>query len=310
MRGTLLLRSQVIALAIAAPMFLAGCSVRQYAVNMVGDALASGGSVYESDPDIVLVGDALPFSVKLLDSLIVESPGNQGLLLAASRGYLLYGYAYVQFDADRLATDDLDQANALRARAHGLYLRALDYALRGLELDTPGLRAGLAADPLRAVRAIGEVNTETDVALLYASAASLGLAISTARQDAVMLARIPEVDALLGRALTLDEAWNAGTLHEFAISWSAARPGIPNRAAVNAHYARALELSRGRRAGVYVAYAEAMAVPTQNRAAFRSLLDRALAVDLEADPDSRLLNALAQRRARWLLGRIDYLFVE
>jgi len=306
----MLRRSQVMALAIAVSMFLAGCSVRQYAVNMVGDALASGGSVYESDPDIVLVGDALPFSIKLLDSLIVESPDNRGLLLAASRGYLLYGYAYVQFDADRLATDDLDQANALRARAHGLYLRALDYALRGLELDTPGLRAGLAADPARAVRAIGEVDTETDVALLYASAASLGLAISTARQDASMLARIPEVDALLGRALTLDEAWNAGTLHEFAISWSAARPGIPNRAAVNAHYARALELSRGRRAGVYVAYAEAMAVPTQNRAAFRSLLDRALAVDLEADPDSRLLNALAQRRARWLLGRIDYLFVE
>jgi len=310
MLARMLRRSQVMALAIAVSMFLAGCSVRQYAVNMVGDALASGGSVYESDPDIVLVGDALPFSVKLLDSLIVESPDNRGLLLAASRGYLLYGYAYVQFDADRLATDDLDQANALRARAHGLYLRALDYALRGLELDTPGLRAGLAADPARAVRAIGEVDTETDVALLYASAASLGLAISTARQDAVMLARIPEVDALLGRALTLDEAWNAGTLHEFAISWSAARPGIPNRAAVNAHYARALELSRGRRAGVYVAYAEAMAVPTQNRAAFRSLLDRALAVDLEADPDSRLLNALAQRRARWLLGRIDYLFVE
>lgn len=310
MLATLLLRGQVIALVIAASAFLSGCSVRQVAVNMVGDALASGGSVYESDADVALVGDALPFSIKLLDSLIVESPRHQGLLLTASRSYILYGYAYVQFDADRLASDDIDRANALRARAHGLYLRALDYALRGLELDSPGMRARLAADPAQAVRAIGYANAKTEVALLYASAASLGLAISSARQDASMLARIPEVEALLGRALALDEAWNAGTLHEFAISWSAARPGIPDRAAIDKHYSRALELSQGRRAGVYVAYAEAMAVPTQNRAAFRSLLDRALAVDLEADPDSRLLNALAKRRAHWLLERIDYLFVE
>ena len=30
------------------------CSVRRYAVNMVGDALASGNSVYESEEDIDL----------------------------------------------------------------------------------------------------------------------------------------------------------------------------------------------------------------------------------------------------------------
>jgi predicted anti-sigma-YlaC factor YlaD len=33
-------------------------------------------------------------------------------------------------------------------------------------------------------------------------------------------------------------------------------------------------------------------------------------VDLNADPDNRLPNALAQRRARWLLGRSDQLFLE
>jgi len=306
----MLRRSQAIVLAIAASMFLAGCSVRQYAVNMLGDALVSGGSVYESDADIALVGDALPFSMKLLDSLVVESPRNRGLLLTASRSYLLYGYAYVQFDADRYTSDNLDFANALRGRAHRLYMRAFDYAMRGLEVDTPGLRARLAADPAQAVRAIGNADKKTEVALLYAAAASLGLAISTGRQDASMLARMPEVDALLGRALAIDETWNAGALHEFAISWSAARPGVPDRTAVDRHYARALELSQGRRAGVYVAYAEAMAVPAQNRAAFRNLLERALAVDLESDPDIRLLNALAQRRAYWLLARIDYLFAD
>ena len=57
-----------------------GCSVRRYAINKIGDALASGGSTYESDDDIQLVGDALPFGLKLIESLLAESPNHQGLL--------------------------------------------------------------------------------------------------------------------------------------------------------------------------------------------------------------------------------------
>ena len=51
-----------------------GCSLRTYAINMVGDALASGDSVYETDEDLELVGDALPFGLKLTESLLNESP--------------------------------------------------------------------------------------------------------------------------------------------------------------------------------------------------------------------------------------------
>lgn len=309
MRFALRYGVRVVALAVAASVAVTGCSVRQLAVNMLGDAVA-GGSAYESDADIELVGDALPFSAKLLDSLVAESPRHRGLLLAAARSYLLYGYAYVHFDAERLADDDLDSARALRARAQGLYLRAFDYAMRGLELEAPDFRDRLAADPGAAARAVGRAGSETDVALLYVGAASLGLAISAARHDAGMLARLPEVEALLGRALALDEAWNHGALHEFAVTFSAARPGMRDRTAIDRHYARALALSRGRRAGVFVAYAEAMAVPAQDRAAFENLLDQALAVDLDADPDARLLNALAQRRARWLRSRADHLFAQ
>jgi hypothetical protein len=39
------------------------------AVNKLGNALASGGSTFESDDDPDLVGQALPFSLKLMESL-------------------------------------------------------------------------------------------------------------------------------------------------------------------------------------------------------------------------------------------------
>jgi hypothetical protein len=59
-----------------------------------------------------------------------------------------------------------------------------------------------------------------------------------------------------------------------------------------------LRLSQGRRASVHVAYAEAVAIPNQDRTEFMALMHKALAIDLAADPEHRLMNIVAQRRAR------------
>jgi predicted anti-sigma-YlaC factor YlaD len=287
-----------------------GCSVRQFAVDAVGDSLATGPSVYESDDDLQLVGDALPFGIKFLETLVVASPRNRGLLLSTSRAYLLYAYGYVQYQGEQTVDTDLDRARAIDARAHTLYLRSLDYALRGIEVDHAGFRRDLSAAPAKAVARVNCADCEVEVALLYTSAAALAGAIGTAKQDAGMLARLAEVDALLERALALDESWHAGALHEFAVSWYGARPGPRDRARIERHYARALVLSGGKRAGPYVAYAEGVNLPDQDRAKFTANLERALAVDRDTDPNSRLQNALAQRRAEWLLGRTQELFLE
>lgn len=285
----------------------AGCSVRRFAVNRIGDALAAGGATYESDEDLELVGGALPFGLKLIESLLAESPRHKGLLLAACRGFTLYAYAYVHQEADRAAPEDLDRANLLRARARRLYLRARGYGLRALELSYPGLSQRLETEPKAALARV----RRQDLGLLYWNAAALGLAISVARSDAALLARLPEVEALLERALELDESWERGSLHEFQVIFAATRPGAAaDPARLKQHFQRALELSRGERASVYVAFAEAVSVRAQNRAEFRELLEKALAIDPDKHPSLRLTNLLAQRRARWLLARADELFLE
>jgi predicted anti-sigma-YlaC factor YlaD len=40
------------------------------------------------------------------------------------------------------------------------------------------------------------------------------------------------------------------------------------------------------------------------------MLERALRIDPDQHPETRLANLIAQRRARWMLGRIDDLFLE
>lgn len=300
-------RGHVPAILVLLAMGMAGCSVRRFAVNRIGDALAAGGSTFESDEDIELVGDALPFGLKLIESLLAESPRHKGLLLAACRGFTLYAYAYVHQEADRAAPEDADRAAELRARARKLYLRARDYGLRALDLAYPGLSARLEQDPASAVMRV----RRHDVPLLYWNAAALGLAISVSRSDAGLLARLPEVEALIGRALALDESWQEGSLHEFQLIFAATRPGTPpDFDSIRRHFERARELSRDARASVFVAYAEAVSVRRQNRREFREMLERALAVDPDRRPQYRLSNRMAQRRARWLMARADELFLE
>src|SRR5436190_11202877 len=104
-----------------------GCSMQQLLVDRIGDAVSGGGSAYASDPDVELVGAAIPFSLKLTESLIAESPHHRGLLLAAARGFTQYAYVYVEMPADESEERDLAGAYAARERARRLYLRARDY---------------------------------------------------------------------------------------------------------------------------------------------------------------------------------------
>jgi predicted anti-sigma-YlaC factor YlaD len=289
--------------------FVSGCSPKRYALNTVGEMLSKGGSVYESDDDIILVGEALPFSLKLLESLLAESPDNPGLLLSASRGFVLYAYAYVHWEADLEKLINIDNARAMRERAQNLYMRALGYSLHALELAYPGFENSLATDPLQAVQMITASGVDNHLPFLYWSAAALGLTISVSKNDPKMLARLPEVEAMLDRALALDEEWNRGTLHEFKITWAAAQHAHADDSILREHYNRALELSDGDRASLFVTMAEAVSLPNQDREEFTSLLENALAVDPDNDPEHRLLNVIAQRRAKWLLSHIDELIL-
>ena len=298
-------RTVVLLLAIT---LASGCSVRTLALNQVGDALASSGSTFGSDNDVELIGAAAPFSLKLTESVLAETPDHRGLLLAASRGFVQYAYAYVELPADEIEDRDLKAAYAQRARARNLYLRARDYGLRGLETSHPDLKETLKRNPADALSA----TTQDDVELLYWTAVAWAAAISLSKDDPHLLADLPVVEALARRVLMLDETYDHGAIHVFMISYEMGRAGMSKGAAQRAreHFDRAVELSSGKEAAPFVAYAEAVCVAQGNRAEFQKLLQRAVKLDVDAEPQSRLANLVMQRRARWLLARTDQLFLD
>jgi len=96
-------------------LFASGCSIKRVAVNKFGDALAGGGTTFASDDDPELIAAAAPFSLKLMESLLAESPNHLGLLTAATSGFTQYAYGFVQTEADKLEPSDEVMA-VLRSR--------------------------------------------------------------------------------------------------------------------------------------------------------------------------------------------------
>lgn len=285
-----------------------GCSVRKFAINKLGDSLANSGTTFASDNDPEFVGQAIPFSLKLIEGLLAESPKHRGLLFAAASGFTQYSYVYVQQPSDELESEDVTRSSGLSIRARNLYLRARDYGLRGLETKHRGFAAALRASPRSAVRTA----KADDVPLLYWTAVSWGAAISLSKDRPDLIAEQPQVEALVDRAYELNPGFEHGVLDQFLISYESARQGAPGDFAARskAHFDRAVALTNGQLASPFVAYAESVSVQKQNRAEFQSLLRRALAVDPDVRPEWRLSNLIMQRRARWLLSREDALFLE
>lgn len=282
-----------------------GCSLKTMAVRTVADTLSQSGDTFSRDEDPDLVREAVPFALKTYESLLDTLPEHEGLLLASCSGFTQYSYAFVQTDADLIESEDYEAASRLRERALKLFLRGRGYCIRALELQRPGIEQTLQTDPSNALTWA----TRKEVPLLYWTGASWGAAISIGLDRPELVSDVPAVKALITRALELQEDYERGAIHAIMISLEAlpeAMGGSPERA--RRHFERAVELSGGNDPGPYVTLAQSVALPAQNRDQFVQSLEKALAIDPNANPSSRLAVLIAQKRAKHLLSRVDDLF--
>jgi predicted anti-sigma-YlaC factor YlaD len=285
---------------------LAGCSLKSMAINTVGNALAESGSNFSADDDPELIAAAIPFGLKTIEGLLVQSPKHKGLLFAACSGFTQYSFAFVQQEADYVEAQDLQKATEMRARAKKLYLRALGYGLRAFDEEIPGFSAQIKTDPDAALAK----TTKKHVPLLYYTGAAWAAAFAVDVADSSLSVNQTAIEKIMRRALALDEGWEQGSLHDFFISWEAGHAGAGGSIEkATEHFARSKALSAGQRVSPYVSYAESVLVAEQKKPEFEQSLKEALAIDVsKAAPEQKLANVLAQRRARWLLGKIDELF--
>lgn len=295
------------AAALAALVLLSGCSIKKMAIKTVADSMAESSANYTSDEDPDLIREALPFGLKTLEGLAETLPTHRPLLRSLASGFTSYAVGFLVPEIRPLEEVDLERSRALRVRARQMLLRARDYALRSLEVEYPEFRAAVYADPQGQVARV----QRPDLPDLYWAAAAWGSAVSQGKDQMDLVAELPIVEALIRRAMALDETWEQGSLHEFLIVFESrgeASGGSYERA--RQHFARAMALSKGRKVGPLVSLAENVSVYTGNRKEFDELLAKALEFDVNSAPENRLVNILGQRRARQLQAMADQLFPE
>ena len=294
------------AIKFAALLLVLACSPKRYALNQVADALSDTGegSAFARDDDPELVSDAVPFALKMMESLSDELDDHARLRLGMARGFTQYAYAFLQQPAELGAPLDQAKANMLRARR--LYLRARGYGADGLKITR-----GVGLAELHTPAGVARLQKE-DVPLLYWTLAPWAAAIAANKRDLELVGDVPLIASLLDRALQLDEAFEQGALHEFAISFDPARPEGTTPQKQRQHFERARQLAKGEMISYLVTYAQAVSGPAQNKREYEALLKEAASFDVDQPKarKHRLQNVLAQRRAIWLLAHEDDVFLD
>ncbi|HVF34241.1 MAG TPA: TRAP transporter TatT component family protein [Candidatus Saccharimonadia bacterium] len=276
-------RGPFVALAALAACALSGCA------NLASNAMAglgrdlTAGVLNQDDPQTV--ADGLPAYLLLLDGLLEGDPGNDAMLLAASRLNGAYAGGFV---------DDA-------ARRTQLSRKSLDLARRATCAREPGFCAALDADFERYDAAVARLGPE-QLELAYALASAWAGVVQADSGDLNRIAELPKIESLFRRIVALDRGHDHGGALMYLGVLSSLRPeslgGTP--AAGREAFEAAIEVSGGNNQMARVLYAEYYARLTFDQALHDRLLEAVIAADPKA-PGLTLANVLAQRRARVLL---------
>ncbi|MDR2716679.1 MAG: TRAP transporter TatT component family protein [Treponema sp.] len=288
----------VLLLPLAAVLCL-NCSVN----TLVANALTGEGSssVFTGDTDPKLVGDALPFAIKMYEALLDSTPNHQGLMRVTGSLFVMYANVFVQGPAEMLPVQEWEAREESLKRAKQLYLRGNAILYNALNEKYRGFSDAAAREDT--LQAFLKKYKKEDVGLLYWAVASGLAAFSLDIFDFDLAARISEWKIMIERAYELDPHYGGAALDEFLILFYGSLPELlgGDKERAKRHFQLALEKTGGNSAGAYISYAQSICVPARDYETFKDSLEKALAIDPDADVSTRLVTIISQRKARWML---------
>jgi len=282
---------------------LPSCSINKLAMNLIADALTGEGSsdVFTGDPDPQLVGDAIPFAIKMYESLLAENPTHQGLMLTTGSLFVMYSNAFVHGPAEMLPPGDWQARERELKRAKQLYLRGHKILYDALDAKFRGFRQASSSDGT--LEELLKKCKKDDVALLYWAVAGGLAAYSLDVFDFNLSASIPEWNLMIHRAYELNPDFDGSALDEFFILFYASLPEMMggDKEKAKVHFQRAQEKTGGKSTGAYISYVQSICVPAQDYETYKDYLEKAIAIDPNENTSTRLVTIINQRKARWLL---------
>lgn len=310
---------------------VSSCSIRKMVFNNVADSLAPSYREKEKqalrvkrlkeqgvevpnpmlaflgEEDVKLVGEVFPIIIKTYEMMMLQDKTHKGLSAMTGQFYVMYANAFVETPATFLPDIEYDRKNDGFARARKLYLKGHDLLLNSLELSVQGSKKVLNSSDEKAIDEILEKYTIEDIEALYwAGVASLAVfALEPLNTETSHL--VYSGKAMLEKVCAMDDSFNDGACWEVLAKFYAGAPESLGGGEEKARkaYNKALELSKGMSASIYVTYASHFCIPKQDSEGFDEAIEKALSVDSSLQPENRLMITLSQNYARWLKTHKD-----
>ena len=218
----------------------------------------------------------------------------------------MYAFGFLMEKADRALINNYSPGIRLQEMAHQYFVDAIDFGERSINLKYNDYQKWIAGE----IGNIGLEPVNIDIALFYWTAAAYGGAVSSSQGDPEWVIKLPRVGLLLNEVMKKDSLWNNGAALVAMITYTMNNPEIAGESEKLArqYFDTAVNVSNGMDLGPYIAIAESVSKLNQNRNEFIQLLNQALDIDINSNPDLRLANIISRKRAEWLLANVDEFF--
>lgn len=241
----------------------------------------------QQQTNIDLVCSGAPAYLLMIDSMLVSSPENRGLLVAGTQSYSAYAAALEECDGF-----DESEITPIADKAKLYGLRLLQ---RYLPLSTRQDYGALDQELTRLDR--------SDVPDVFLGTFGWLTWVKAQKGSPEAIADMVIIEKIMARLLELDESYQGGSIHLFFGAYYAAKPvmfgGRPDLSKI--HFEKALSLSKRRFLLIQTTYAKTLARATMDQELYDRLLAEVLAFPQDRAPEFGLSNKIALNRAKRMI---------
>lgn len=264
------------------------------------------------ETDTILVGDFLPVTLKMCEILYAGNPTHQGMALMCGQLNVMYANAFIQTPADEIPVSNFDKKDSEYRRAQAHYLKGSEQIFAVLEKKYPGIKEAVASGDDDKIEAVVSRIKKNDVNAVYWGVAGRLGAFSLDPLNMDLITSLKGCVALLEKAASLDSSYSNGAIWSLLFTFYVSAPadfcGDIERGLEC--YRKAQEISGGKQAGNYVAYAESYCIAQNDEEGFVNALEKALAINPDDDESTRIMTVIYQKKAKRLLDSKEDYFLE
>jgi hypothetical protein len=288
------------ALAPSLPLLATGCIKSMLTNGQISATREAAGS-FNTIGDYELARSAASAGLVQFEGMHQLAPDNDDALYLLTQGWVGYGYAFPQDDWD-VAVDkgDDELADYQKKRALLAYNRAVFYGVELLTHKAKGFEAAKRNDITFKAWLNENFSDKDDVANLFWLGYAWLARADLSKEDPPIVAEVYVGVDLVEKAIaTNPEFEHFGGLVVLAAYHARPLGELP---LAKQMFDLALQKTQGKNLLAEVTYAQTYACNTGDRPLYEKLLNEVLSSQ-DPDPDQRLTNTLAKRKAKRYLGK-------